>query len=66
VTTDPQLESLKQWIDDENTAYSLAFAAGDWMKCRHHKKMLTQMRQRYSVLLRRNLQAQSKQQQRSA
>lgn len=67
MTSDPQLESLRVWIDETETAYCHAFAAGDWQKTNHYKKQLGHLRQQYGTALRRKLQQQEKErQQRSA
>ena len=56
------MNALRLWINEEETLYCRALAAGNMAAAIHHKKQLAAMRQRYGAGLRKQLQQREREQ----
>jgi hypothetical protein len=53
-----QMDSLRQWIAEENEKYQSAIARGDRQATAHHKKQLAGMRNQFNNVLKKSMQQQ--------
>jgi len=52
-----RMDSLRQWIAEEDEKYQFAVARGDWQATAHHKKQLAGLRNQFAALLKKEMQA---------
>ena len=53
-----QMDSLRQWIAEENEKYQSAVARNDRQAAAHHKKQLAGMQSQFGNLLKKSMQQQ--------